>query len=324
VDSIVETARLAGITSKLDPNLSLALGSSAVSPIDMATAYATFARFGVMTTPQVIRRIENNKGQVIEVFETKSDKVFPVEPVARLVDVLQDVIKYGTGTMARLDDRPVAGKTGTADAAKDIWFIGFTPDMVTALWAGNDENLPIPGSHVTGGSVMAKIWKEYAKAYYEAHPTPPGSFIAPTALAKSDIPTVDQDASPMVLPGLNGVNPQLPPDALPKNEPTAPFTSAPTPGADGMPPTAPSITPQATPNSEAISVSPGAIKRDTPKPAPDFRSSPSSTTIMPDTSNSSTSNGSSGTSGVSSRRYYPYNQQTKYLPAQPASAPSPN
>jgi 1A family penicillin-binding protein len=184
IDRVVETARLAGITSKLDANLSLALGSSAVSPLDMASAYSTFARCGMAITPQVIRRIENSRGQVTEVFTSKVDKVFPVDPVAQLVDVLKDVVKYGTGTQARLADRPVAGKTGTADAGKDIWFIGFTPDLVTALWAGNDEDLPIPGTNVTGGVVMAKIWRQYNEAYYKAFPTPPGTFIAPTAKPK--------------------------------------------------------------------------------------------------------------------------------------------
>ncbi|CAN5402832.1 penicillin-binding protein 1A [soil metagenome] len=181
IDSVVETAREAGITTKLEPNLSLALGSSAVTPLDMAGAYATFARMGVAIKPQVLRRIENNRGQVIEVFQPSVDKVFPVEPVARLVSMMQDVVKFGTGTGAKLDDRPVAGKTGTADAAKDIWFVGYTPDMVTALWGGNDENLPIKGNHVTGGDVMAKIWKHYTQAYYVAHPTPAGSFIPPSA-----------------------------------------------------------------------------------------------------------------------------------------------
>jgi penicillin-binding protein 1A len=180
VDNIVETARLAGITTKLDPNLSLALGSSAVTPYDMAGAYSTFARAGVAIRPQTLRRIENNKGQVIYVEEQKVDKVFNVEPVAELLDVMQDVVKYGTGVGAKLADRPVAGKTGTADAGKDIWFIGFTPDLVTATWGGNDENLPIPGTHVTGGDVMAKIWRHYMEAYYKAYPTPPGSFIGPS------------------------------------------------------------------------------------------------------------------------------------------------
>jgi penicillin-binding protein 1A len=209
MDRIIETARLAGITAKLDPNLSLALGSSAVSPLDMAGAYATFARAGVAIKPQVIRRIENNKGQVIEVFESRVDKVFEPEPVAELVDVLQDVVKFGTGTQARLPDRPVAGKTGTADESKDIWFIGFTPDLVTAVWGGNDENLPIPGTYVTGGTVMARIWRQYNQAYYEKHPTPPGSFIAPMKLVEEE---PAEGAEPA---GIEAERTLPPPDSVP-------------------------------------------------------------------------------------------------------------
>jgi membrane peptidoglycan carboxypeptidase len=180
IDNVVETARLAGITSKLDPNLSLSLGSSAVTPYDMAGAYATFARGGIAVKPSVLRRIENNRGQVIEQFEPHYDKVFDTDAVANLVSIMQDVVAHGTGAAARLPDRPVAGKTGTADAAKDIWFCGYTPDTVVTLWGGNDENLPIPGHNVTGGGVMAKIWKDFMTAYYKMRPTPPGSFVTPT------------------------------------------------------------------------------------------------------------------------------------------------
>lgn len=187
MDSVIETARLAGVTAKLDPNLSLALGSSAASPLEMAGAYATFARAGVSIKPQVIRKIENNRGQIVEVFEPKVDRAFQVDPIARLVDCMQDCVRWGTGTQAKLADRPVAGKTGTADEAKDIWFIGFTPDMVTAVWGGNDENKPIAGHNVTGGVVMAKIWHDYNEAYYKAHPTPPGTFITPSPVSPDDI-----------------------------------------------------------------------------------------------------------------------------------------
>ncbi len=180
MDSIIETARLAGITTKLDPNLSLALGSSAVSPLDLAGAYATFARAGVHITPQVLRKIENSRGQIIEVFESKVDRVFDVEPVARLVSILQDVVNKGTGTAARMPDRPVAGKTGTADEGRDTWFCGFTPDMVTVLWAGNDENKPIQGKNVTGGVIMAPAWKQYNEEYYKLRPHVAGAFINPT------------------------------------------------------------------------------------------------------------------------------------------------
>lgn len=187
MDSVIETARLAGITAKLDPNLSLALGSSAASPLEMAGAYSTFARAGVTIKPQIIRKIENNRGQVIEVFEPKVDRAFQVDPIARLVDCMQDVVKYGTGTQAKLADRPVAGKTGTADEGKDIWFIGFTPDLVTAVWGGNDENHSIEGKNVTGGVIMAKIWHDYSEAYYKAHPTPPGNFMVPSPVNPADL-----------------------------------------------------------------------------------------------------------------------------------------
>lgn len=202
VENVIETARLAGITTRLDPNLSLSLGSSAVTPLDMAGAYSTFARGGIAIKPQVLRRIENNRGQVIDRYEPRVDKVFDTDAVARLVDVLQDVVRAGTGTAAKLGDRPVAGKTGTADAGKDIWFVGFTPDTVTALWGGNDENLPIPGKNVTGGVVMAKIWKDFMSAYYKMRPTPPGSFITPA----KRIDDLDTDGGD----GVNALDPQMP------------------------------------------------------------------------------------------------------------------
>jgi penicillin-binding protein 1A len=195
MENIVETARQAGITSRLDPNLSLTLGSSAVSPLDMAGAYATFARAGVHITPTVLRKIENNRGQVIEIFEPKVDKVFPVDPVARLVSILQDVVLSGTGTAAKLKDRPVAGKTGTADDGKDIWFCGFTPDLVTVVWAGNDENKPIKGSAVTGGTVMAPMWKQFMTTYYEKRPTPAGSFVTAMPLPAEEKIKTSGDAS---------------------------------------------------------------------------------------------------------------------------------
>lgn len=189
IDNVIETARLAGITTRLDANLSLSLGSSAVTPLDMAGAYSTFARGGIAMKPQVLRRIDNNRGQVVEAFEPRVQKVFDSDAVAKLVDVMQDVVRIGTGTAAKLPDRPVAGKTGTADAGKDIWFCGFTPDTVCTLWGGNDENLPIPGHNVTGGVVMAKIWKDFMTAYYELRPSPPGAFMAPS---KHQEPLVDE------------------------------------------------------------------------------------------------------------------------------------
>lgn len=175
---IIKAARQAGITSKLDENLSLALGSSAVTPLEMANAYATLARSGEYVEPQLVRQITDERGNTIKNYEQRREQVFEREPVAQLVDALQDVVEKGTGTRARLFDRPVAGKTGTSDAGKDIWFVGFTPDMVTAVWGGNEDNKPVKG-RVTGGTIMAKIWHNYMSAYYREHDIPPGEFPQP-------------------------------------------------------------------------------------------------------------------------------------------------
>ena len=96
-----------------------------------------------------------------------------------MVDALMDVVSRGTGTRAYLPGLPVAGKTGTADKAKDIWFVGFTPDVVTATWAGNDDNRPVAGNHVTGGSIMAGIWHDYMQGYLAKHPAETLAFAGP-------------------------------------------------------------------------------------------------------------------------------------------------
>ena len=117
-------------------------------------------------------------GEVLENFDSDSHRVFPDDEVAWLVSALQDVVNSGTGTQARLGDRPAAGKTGTADKATDLWFVGFTPDMVTAVWGGNDKNLPIANNHVTGGTVMARLWRQYNKLYYSRVSVPAGAFFS--------------------------------------------------------------------------------------------------------------------------------------------------
>jgi penicillin-binding protein 1A len=178
MDHVIDTARKAGVRGDIAPNISSALGSSALSPLDLAGAYGTFARSGVAITPRALRRVETMTSDVLETFESDPHRVFPEAEVTWLVSVLQDVVKSGTGTQARLGDRPVAGKTGTADKATDLWFIGFTPDMVTAVWGGNDQNLPIANKHITGGTVMARLWRQYNKLYYSRTSIPAGTFLA--------------------------------------------------------------------------------------------------------------------------------------------------
>jgi penicillin-binding protein 1A len=183
LNNVMEAAEKCGIRSKLDNQISLALGCSAVTPVELANAYATIARGGVYMRPSLIRRIDDKNGRTLQTFNYGPERVFPQDSIAQLVDVLQEVVTQGTGSQARLGDRPVAGKTGTSDQARDLWFVGFTPDLVTAVWGGNLDNKPIAGSHTTGGTVMARIWRAYNAAYYRTHDVPQSWFVACTHLA---------------------------------------------------------------------------------------------------------------------------------------------
>lgn len=172
INRVVEVAKACGIRSQLDPYLSLALGASAVTPLEMAAAYGTLARSGVYMAPQMVRRIQSTDARKDIPYQATPQASLPCEAVRQLVDAMQDVVRYGTGTRARLSGVMVAGKTGTSDQRKDIWFIGFTPDTVTAVWGGNDKNNPVKGSHVTGGGVMAGIWHDFMTAFYHDHEPP--------------------------------------------------------------------------------------------------------------------------------------------------------
>ncbi len=122
---MIETAHAAGIKSQLDPYLSLALGSCAVSPLEMANSYATLARYGNYVPASSIRRIETNDGHLVRSGSAATSSNLPAEQVAQLVDVMQDVVRRGTAVQASLPGVAVAGKTGTADKGKDLWFVGF-------------------------------------------------------------------------------------------------------------------------------------------------------------------------------------------------------
>lgn len=192
IQPVIDAARAAGLTSKMDPYPSLALGTCAVSPLEMATAYATLARNGVYMPPQVIRKIEcgNEKRE----FQGAPSSNLPPASVATLVDAMQDVVNRGTGTQAKLPGIPVAGKTGTADGARDIWFSGFTPDTVTTVWGGSDKNQAVKGHNVTGGTVMAHIWRQYMAGYYAIHkPTKALAFAKPEKKFAGPLPEISDE-----------------------------------------------------------------------------------------------------------------------------------
>jgi penicillin-binding protein 1A len=164
-EPVIKTASAMGIGVKLQPFYSMALGSSEVTLLDLTTAYGTLAQQGVKTEPHGIRRVINRAGKVIYEAEVKTKKVVDPQTAAIVTWMLEDVVKDGTGTAARLN-RPVAGKTGTSEESRDLWFVGYIPQLVTGVWLGNDDNYPTGGS----SSTAAYTWKDFME---EVVPTLP-------------------------------------------------------------------------------------------------------------------------------------------------------
>jgi penicillin-binding protein 1A len=158
IPKVAAAAQRAGITSRLENNASLALGTNEVTPLELTAAYGTFAT-GESVKPYLVSRIETRAGKVI--YERQSTQAQPViaDAVRRdLTAMLYNVVTSGTGTAARLPDREAAGKTGTTQDYRDAWFVGFTSDYVASVWLGNDDNSPM--RKVTGGLVPAALWKQ--------------------------------------------------------------------------------------------------------------------------------------------------------------------
>ncbi|MBW2708719.1 MAG: PBP1A family penicillin-binding protein, partial [Deltaproteobacteria bacterium] len=138
VNYAIDYAQKMGIESYLTPNLSLALGSSGVSLMELTRAYAVFANGGMRVKPFFIKRILDRGGHVIEENQPETAPVIPAETAFVMTDLLKAVVSEGTGWRVRALKRPVAGKTGTTNDLRDAWFMGYTPDLVTGVWVGYD------------------------------------------------------------------------------------------------------------------------------------------------------------------------------------------
>ncbi len=167
---VLSAARRAGITSPLQANASLPLGTNEVTPLELTAAYAAFANGGAAVEPYLITRIEAAaSGEVLYQHETVRHPPVIADSVRRdLTAMLYSVVTSGTGTGARLGAREAAGKTGTTQDYRDGWFIGFTADHIAGVWVGNDDNTAMRG--VTGGSVPAQVWKKVMTAAHAGMP----------------------------------------------------------------------------------------------------------------------------------------------------------
>ena len=170
-EKLAYTAKRLGINSYLEPVISLTLGAGAVTPIEMASAYSSFATNGVLAPTYLIERIEDSDGNIIYQHIVSQRVSIPDPGAAAAVrKTLEVAAQRGTGTRAVLDDRPIAGKTGTHQGFREAWFIGFIPQYTSSVWIGfAEEQLPLTNveingeiiSNVSGGRVPAPMWKEF-------------------------------------------------------------------------------------------------------------------------------------------------------------------
>jgi penicillin-binding protein 1A len=172
--TVAATARRMGIQSPLEANLSLALGTSDVTVLEMASAHVPLAAGGIHVEPIAITRILDPSGRVLENAVTRRRVALSPEVAYVMTDILRGVVLRGTGRRAQIG-RPAAGKTGTTDDYRNAWFVGYTPTLVTAVWVGNDDNAPM--SRVTGGRVPARLWAHFMRAALEG--SPPADFERP-------------------------------------------------------------------------------------------------------------------------------------------------
>ncbi len=202
IEDVMDAAYRAGVprdTTSPDAGLSFVLGSSSTSPLEMASAYATFAARGVYRTPHIVQQVTTSDGQVLYEAPVTGEQRFDPDIADQVNAVLQKVVTNGTATKARALNRPVAGKTGTTDDNKSAWFVGYTPQAATAVMltkedaAGNPVSLRGTGglTQVFGSSFPLNIWVAYNAGYLDDLPI--AKFVAPVSGSRSstsgDAPT---------------------------------------------------------------------------------------------------------------------------------------
>jgi penicillin-binding protein 1A len=175
-EAVVDMAHRLGIESPLQPYPSITLGALGVSPLEMSAAYSTLANFGSRVEPYLIERITASDGTVIYKHRVESRQVVSDQIAAAVVGAMEKVVSSGTAKRANIPDRPQAGKTGTATNYRDVWFVGYVPQLTTSVWVGYaDAQLPLEDFTVWndiegtkqfyrrafGGSLPAPIWKQF-------------------------------------------------------------------------------------------------------------------------------------------------------------------
>ncbi len=285
VDKVAETARKLGITTDLPLYPSMALGGIEVRPLDMASAYATFAADGVHHKPYYIEEVRDRNGKLVFRNVRRGEQVISSKTARLVTQALRGVISGGTGTRARFaDGREAAGKTGTTNKNRDVWFVGYVPQLSTAVWMGSASGLEsmtnVAGlSQVFGGTFPARIWQAFMGPAMEGQDKP----AFPTARAAAgrylrletdptreeiEARLLEEELQRQIEEGL------IPPPATPGSETTttttttlpgdpllpSPTTTSTVPGSTGEPP--PASTPETPPSTSPVFMFPITIESD--------------------------------------------------------------
>ncbi len=157
-DEVFSTERQSG--PALRPLAGLTLGQDLVSPLEMASAYGTYAAEGVHATPHLITEVVDADGRVVFTTDVEQDQDVDLNVARTVTAGLQGVVSGGSGQAADIG-RPMAGKTGTTNDSRDVWFVGYVPQLATSVWLGNLDNSPIDAENATGGGLAAPVWAQY-------------------------------------------------------------------------------------------------------------------------------------------------------------------
>jgi penicillin-binding protein 1A len=210
--AVVRTAHRLGIASPLNPNASIALGTSEVSVVELVSAFAPFANGGMAVTPRVVEHVRGVDGKTLYRRDTQTlGRIVDERHVAMMNVMMRETLASGTAHRADVSGLPAAGKTGTSQDFRDAWFIGYTTHLVTGVWLGNDDNSPT--RKTTGGGLPVEIWGRFMKAAHHgiavaelpglrggtapaaAASTPVGTIRPPAAVPEPARPTPPESAS---------------------------------------------------------------------------------------------------------------------------------
>lgn len=166
----INIAYALGIKSQLEPVLSLSLGTSGVNLLELVSSFSTLANGGIYVTPYSIIRVVDNEGRVLEENIPFEQEVFPAVDAYLMVNLMRGVVTRGTGRRARILQRPVAGKTGTSQEWRDLWFVGYTPEVAAGVWIGYDNYMPINEGHKVSSGMAVQLFSNYMKRALKAIP----------------------------------------------------------------------------------------------------------------------------------------------------------